>query len=100
MAFDALILTTTGFLQQKEPCFNQALEEQAVGRVHRLGQRNEVKIFRMITENSIDEKILKARELMGFSSGKGGAGSISSDAGSQILELKNKIKYFDALFLS
>jgi SNF2 family DNA or RNA helicase len=28
-----------------EPCMNKQLEYQAVGRVHRLGQRREVKVY-------------------------------------------------------
>lgn len=33
-----------------EPSFNPALEAQAIGRVHRLGQKRNVEIFRLICE--------------------------------------------------
>lgn len=40
-----------------EPCFNPSLEQQAIGRVWRLGQTRPVKIFRMIVKDSIEERM-------------------------------------------
>lgn len=40
-----------------EPCFNQSLEQQAIGRVWRLGQKRPVKIIRMIMKNSVEERM-------------------------------------------
>ena len=40
-----------------EPGFNPALEQQAVGRVHRLGQKRKVEIVRLIVKNSIETRI-------------------------------------------
>lgn len=45
-----------------EPCFNPALESQAVGRVHRLGQKREVQITRFIQEDSVESRLLKYLE--------------------------------------
>jgi SNF2 family DNA or RNA helicase len=42
-----------------EPCFNPALEAQAVGRVHRLGQTRNVEIIRLIMENSVESRMVK-----------------------------------------
>ena len=41
-----------------EPCLNPAVEAQAIGRVHRLGQTRPVVITRMIIENSVESRIL------------------------------------------
>ncbi|MDL4839267.1 DEAD/DEAH box helicase [Aquibacillus rhizosphaerae] len=48
--------------------WNPAVEEQAAGRAHRIGQKKVVQIIRMITEGTIEEKIYelqqKKRELV------------------------------------
>lgn len=40
-----------------EPCFNPALEAQAIGRVHRLGQMRSVEITRLIMDDSIETRL-------------------------------------------
>jgi len=42
-----------------EPCFNPALEAQAVGRVHRLGQKRSVEIVRLIMADSVEARMQK-----------------------------------------
>lgn len=37
--------------------WNPAVEDQAIGRAHRIGQRNVVQVVRLITEGTIEEKI-------------------------------------------
>jgi len=48
--------------------WNSAREEQATDRVHRIGQRRGVQVFKLITENTLEEKIdsiiTKKRRLM------------------------------------
>lgn len=48
--------------------WNPAVEEQAAGRAHRIGQKNVVQVIRLITEGTIEEKIFqlqhKKRELV------------------------------------
>jgi SWI/SNF-related matrix-associated actin-dependent regulator of chromatin subfamily A3 len=39
-----------------------AIEDQAVDRVHRLGQKRETKVFRLVVEGSIEEKVLGIQE--------------------------------------
>ena len=41
-----------------EPALNPALEAQAIGRVHRLGQKNNVEVIRLLVENSIETRLL------------------------------------------
>lgn len=40
-----------------EPCFNPALEEQAISRVHRLGQKRSVEIVRLMMEDTVEMRI-------------------------------------------
>ena len=45
-----------------EPCLNPALEAQAIGRVHRMGQTREVCITRLVMQRSVEERILEAQK--------------------------------------
>lgn len=45
-----------------EPCFNPALEAQAVGRVHRLGQTRAVEITRLIMKDSVESRMVQMLE--------------------------------------
>jgi len=40
-----------------EPSFNPALEAQAIGRIHRLGQKRPVEIVRLVMKNSLEERM-------------------------------------------
>ncbi len=42
-----------------EPCMNPGLEAQAVGRVHRIGQRKKTFVHRFIVKATIEEGIAK-----------------------------------------
>ncbi len=42
--------------------WNPAVEEQAVARAHRMGQKNTVEVIRMITQGTIEEKIMEIQE--------------------------------------
>lgn len=42
--------------------WNPAVEDQAAGRAHRMGQKNVVQVFRMITRGTIEEKIHKLQQ--------------------------------------
>ena len=45
-----------------EPQFNPGVEQQAIDRVHRLGQKRDVDIVHYIMRDSVEEKILKLQE--------------------------------------
>ncbi|KAJ3295008.1 DNA helicase rad5 [Rhizoclosmatium sp. JEL0117] len=42
--------------------WNPAVEDQAIDRVHRIGQTRDVKVFRLIIKNSFEERILTLQE--------------------------------------
>jgi superfamily II DNA or RNA helicase len=42
-----------------EPGFNPALEQQAIGRVHRLGQKRKVEVVRLLVKDSVETRIHK-----------------------------------------
>ena len=44
-----------------DPWWNPAVENQAIDRVHRIGQKSPVFIYRMITEGTIEERIQKLK---------------------------------------
>ncbi|KAI3878892.1 hypothetical protein MKX03_003013 [Papaver bracteatum] len=52
-------LTAASRVYLFEPWMNPEVEERAVSCVHRLGQENDVKIVRLIVNDSIEEKILE-----------------------------------------
>ena len=62
-----------------DPWWNPAVESQAVDRVHRIGQRKRVFVYRMITQGTIEERIqkLKAEKRELFESTLGNLGSAS-----------------------
>jgi len=41
-----------------DPWWNPAVEDQATDRAHRIGQEKRVHVIKLITQNSIEEKIL------------------------------------------
>lgn len=52
-----LNLTTADTVIHLDPWWNPAVEEQASDRAHRIGQKKVVQVFKMITKDSIEEKI-------------------------------------------
>ncbi len=49
-----------------DPWWSFAVEAQAIDRVHRMGQTEEVKVTRFIVAESIEEKMLKVQERKKF----------------------------------
>jgi SNF2 family DNA or RNA helicase len=45
-----------------DPWWNPAIENQAIDRAHRIGQKNTLTIYRPIIKNSIEEKVLALQE--------------------------------------
>lgn len=44
-----------------DPWWNPAVESQAVDRAHRIGQTKNVSVYRLVTENSIEQKIMNLK---------------------------------------
>ncbi len=55
-------LTAAQYVIHMDPWWNPAVEEQATARSHRMGQRDPVTVYRLITEGSIEEQILELHE--------------------------------------
>ena len=53
-----LNLTAADFVIHTDPWWNPAVEDQASDRAHRIGQKRPVTIYRLVTENTIEEKIV------------------------------------------
>jgi len=52
-----LNLTGADMVIHYDPWWNPAVEEQATDRAHRIGQKNAVQVYKLITRNTIEEKI-------------------------------------------
>ncbi len=79
-----LNLTAADYVIHLDPWWNPAVEDQASDRAHRIGQTRPVTIYRLITTNTIEEKILqlhgRKRDLAdGLLAGSDMAGRVSTD---------------------
>jgi SNF2 family DNA or RNA helicase len=45
-----------------DPWWNPAVENQATDRAHRIGQKKKVCVVKLISENSVEERVLKLQE--------------------------------------
>jgi SNF2 family DNA or RNA helicase len=45
-----------------DPWWNPAVESQAVDRAHRIGQNKTVSVYRLVTEDSVEQKIMALKE--------------------------------------
>lgn len=58
-----LNLTQASYCFLLDPWWNPAVEDQAIGRLHRIGQKRSVNVYRLITKNTIEEKVLELQKL-------------------------------------
>ena len=79
-----LTLTEADYVFLMDPWWNPAAEAQAVDRAHRIGQERTVMVYRMVSEGTIEEKVLQMQrrkaELFGAlmdESGDSGAGAFA-----------------------
>ncbi|XP_047318734.1 putative SWI/SNF-related matrix-associated actin-dependent regulator of chromatin subfamily A member 3-like 1 [Impatiens glandulifera] len=72
-------LTVASRVYFLEPWWNPAVEEQAMDRVHRIGQTEKVKVVRLIAKNTIEERMVKLQEVK-----KDGAREAFQDGGGRI----------------
>ncbi|CAG8507063.1 1873_t:CDS:10 [Funneliformis mosseae] len=57
-----LNLTAASRAYLMDPWWNSSIEDQAIDRVHRIGQKTEVRVIRFIIKNSIEEKMLSIQK--------------------------------------
>jgi SNF2 family DNA or RNA helicase len=58
-----LNLTAADFVIHMDPWWNPAVEDQASDRAHRIGQQRPVTIYRLIAQNTIEDKILALHQV-------------------------------------
>jgi SNF2 family DNA or RNA helicase len=54
-----LNLTGADYVIHLDPWWNPAVEDQASDRAHRIGQTKPVTVYKIVTKNSVEEKIIK-----------------------------------------
>lgn len=57
-----LNLTKADYVFMLDPWWNPAVESQAINRTHRIGQDKKVMVYKFITEESIEEKIMNLQK--------------------------------------
>lgn len=57
-----LNLTAANIVIHFDPWWNLAAQNQATDRVHRIGQERDVSVFKLIAENSIEERVVALQE--------------------------------------
>ncbi|RJR06535.1 DEAD/DEAH box helicase [Candidatus Parcubacteria bacterium] len=57
-----LNLTKADIIIHFDPWWNPAVEDQASDRAHRIGQKNVVQVYKLLTEGTIEEKIAQLQE--------------------------------------
>ena len=82
-----LNLTAADYVIHLDPWWNPAVEDQATDRAHRIGQKRPVTVYRLVTQGTIEEKILRLhRSKRDLAEGILAAGGPPMDAG-QLMEL-------------
>ena len=57
-----LNLTSADYVIHYDPWWNPAVEAQATDRTHRIGQTKQVFSYKLICQNTVEEKILQLQE--------------------------------------
>lgn len=57
-----LNLTSANYVIHLDPWWNPAIEQQATDRAYRIGQNKNVTVYHLISENTIEEKILRLHQ--------------------------------------
>ena len=57
-----LNLTAADYVIHMDPWWNPAVEDQAADRAHRIGQKRPVTVYRLVTVNTIEEKIVRLHQ--------------------------------------
>ena len=57
-----LNLATASYVFVMDPWWNPSVEQQAIDRAHRIGQKNTLTVYRPIIKNSVEEKVMESAE--------------------------------------
>ena len=57
-----LNLTAADIVIHYDPWWNTAVENQATDRAHRIGQENIVTVYRLITKDTVEERIIQLQQ--------------------------------------
>ncbi len=57
-----LNLTSADYVIHMDPWWNPAVEDQATDRAHRIGQTRPVLVYKLVAENTVEEKIIELQE--------------------------------------
>ena len=60
-----LNLTGADVVIHFDPWWNIAAQNQATDRAHRIGQRRSVQVYKLVADNTIEDKILKLQAMKG-----------------------------------
>ena len=89
-----LNLTGADVVIHYDPWWNLAAQNQATDRAHRIGQKNPVQVYKLIAQNTIEEKILalqqRKRGLSDAVVEQGGEGNLFSLSREELLELMSQ----------
>ena len=58
-----LNLTGANYVIHLDPWWNPAIEQQATDRAHRIGQKQPVTVYHLVSSNTIEEKILRLHKV-------------------------------------
>ena len=86
-----LNLTAADYVFLVDPWWNPAAEDQAADRTHRIGQDSPVFVHRLVTRDTVEEKILALQESKRAASAiaLGGAGAANAITRDELLALLN-----------
>jgi SNF2 family DNA or RNA helicase len=59
---EGLNLTAADYVFIMDPWWNPAAERQAMDRTHRIGQKQNVFVYRLVSPGTVEEKILRLQE--------------------------------------
>lgn len=72
--------------------WNPQSDFQAIDRVHRIGQKKQVRVFRLVTENTVDERIIQRAEIKGMRFLSLSLSVFSTNSSNQYSAVNRKIK--------
>ena len=83
-----LTLTAADYVFVMDPWWNPAVEEQAIDRAHRIGQKRPVNVYRLVAKGTIEEKVsqLQQRKRDLFTSVVKSSGSLTELASSLLMD--------------